>query len=110
MNSIVEKSRTALNLEQFVFHNERVPMGLRGGIERYVEHGILPGHFLRAIICNDLKDAVQRADTENMFLIAVYVAFFYNYCPSGCWGSKERMLEWSAGFNEGRIKNEGVEE
>jgi hypothetical protein len=98
MNSTV-KSQTAENLEKFVFKGMRVPMGLRSGIERYVEQGILPGHFLRAIISNDLKDAVQRADDDNLFMLAVYVAFFYNKCPMTCWGSKEKMLEWSAGFN-----------
>lgn len=40
---------------------QRVPIGLRGGMLRYVDHGIPPGGFLTAVICNDLLEATGRA-------------------------------------------------
>jgi len=71
-----------------------IPERMRGGIMRYIDHGIEPGHFLTAVICNDLYEAAGRADGENRRLLFEYTYFFYNYAPSGCYGSKEKFLKW----------------
>ena len=65
-----------------------------GGVTRYIDSGIQPGDFLTAIICNDLKVAVDRADTENMGNLPAYVAYFTNHAPMNCWGSKANMTSW----------------
>ena len=77
----------------------RIPERMRGGITRYIEHGIPPGDFLTAVICNDLREACARADDENRYLLWDYVRFFYNYTPTGCWGSPEKMKVWIASFD-----------
>jgi len=71
-----------------------IPERMRGGMIRYINTGIVPGHFLTAIITNDLKEVVRRADDENMQLIPLYVRWFYNQAPSPCWGSPTRLREW----------------
>ena len=76
----------------------RIPERMMGGIRRYIDHGIEPGHFLTAVICNDLREAVGRADEENVQLLREYVLFFYNEAPSPCWGSPEKMRAWTARF------------
>lgn len=53
-----------------------------------------PGDFLWAIITNNLRDAVQRADNYNIHLIPAYVSWFYNEAPSACWGSVEKATAW----------------
>lgn len=63
-------------------------------IERYVREGVPPGDFLTAVICNDLKRAVSAADEDNRRNLPAFVGYFYNNCPSGCWGSKEKMYWW----------------
>lgn len=65
-----------------------------GAIQNWIEHGIVPGSFLSAVITNDLKQAVGAADHINIRLIPEYVFYFYNYCPSACWGSVEKANEW----------------
>ena len=67
---------------------------MRPGILRWIENGIMPGSFLTTIIENDLKGAISSADIENSCMISSYVHFFYNHAPGGCWGSKERVIEW----------------
>ncbi len=37
-----------------------LPDGLRGGMGRYLEYGVMPGHFLSAILANDLRGACGR--------------------------------------------------
>jgi hypothetical protein len=74
----------------------RIPERMRGGIERYIEHGVPPGDFLQAVIKNDLRHACDRADDENRYLLWDYVLYFYNYAPSECWGSEEQYKAWLA--------------
>jgi hypothetical protein len=84
--------------DEFVFQGRIIPDYMVGGITRYIEHGVLPGDFLRAVISNDLKEACSRADSNNMWVLPVYVAYFYNNAPGECWGSKEKMLAWQKKF------------
>lgn len=74
----------------------RIPERMMEGIELYVQHHIRPGDFLCAVICNDLKEAVARADDENMMNLPAFVDYFYNNAPPACWGSKKKLDEWLA--------------
>ena len=42
-----------------------IPDYMRGGLRRYLAHGIEPGSFLSAVLRNDLIDACGRADDTN---------------------------------------------
>lgn len=64
------------------------------GLIRYIEDGIVPGSFLQAVLRNDLRDACARADAANRFLIWEYVNVLWNYTPSDCWGSPEKVQRW----------------
>lgn len=61
---------------------EGIPEGTRGGILRYVEHGIQPGGFMTAVLCNDLRNAVGRADKDNLVALPLIVRWFANRCPN----------------------------
>ena len=76
------------------FNSINIPERMRGGIVRYILDGVEPGHFLSAVLTNDLTGAFGRADDENVRLIGDYIKFFYNYAPSGCWRSPENFKEW----------------
>jgi len=71
-----------------------LPPHIRGGVKRYIEEGILPGDFLQAVICNNLKESFMCADEINTQRMWSIVNFFYNEAPANCWGSKERMILW----------------
>jgi hypothetical protein len=73
-----------------------IPEHMRGGIIRYVERGIPPGHFLRAVFANDLMEACARGDRENQLLLADYAKLLVNQCPGGCWDSSEKCIAWVA--------------
>jgi len=80
--------------EIYWFREWYIPERMMTAIRRYVEHGVSPGNFLSAVIQNNLSEAVGRADDENLKNIPAFVAYFYNECPMGCWGSPERMEVW----------------
>ena len=78
----------------YKFRQYHIPDRMMGGIKRYIEDHVKPGDFLRAVICNNLKEAVGKADEENMENLPAFVAYFYNDAPSTCWGSEEKYKEW----------------
>lgn len=86
--------------ESYEFMGFYIPKRMEGSIIRYIEDGINPGRFLTAVICNDLLEAVSRADNENLANLPAYVDFFYNQAPRLCWGSKEKMERWIASRTE----------
>ncbi len=71
-----------------------IPESMHGAMRAWVELGRKPGHFLTAVLENNLHGAVSRADSANMAAIKGWVTFVYNYCPAGCWGSPERVHRW----------------
>lgn len=77
---------------------EMLPENLREGVQLYFERGCPPGHFLKAVICNDLVDAVGRADLNNQRNLAEIVKFFVNYIPAVAWGSEESYQQWIEAF------------
>ena len=80
------------------FYKYFIPDYMMGGLTRYINEGIRPGHFLTAVICNDLSVAVGKADDINIDNLPAFAAYLYNEAPSPCWGSKEKMEAWIAKF------------
>ncbi len=73
-----------------------IPAHMHGGISRWVEQGTPPGHFLTAVLKNDLRAAVEHGDEANAAALSAWVRFLFNYCPAGCWGSPERVEHWAS--------------
>lgn len=72
-----------------------IPPHMQEAILAYVNTGRMTGDFLRAVVTNDLFNAVGRADRVNLPLIPLYVRWLYNRAPLACFGSPETLLEWS---------------
>jgi len=77
-----------------------IPSYMHGGVIRYFESGIPPGHFLSAVLNNDLKEAISRADAHNMTELSKYVIFFYNNAPAGSWGHANATRDWYKKFEK----------
>jgi hypothetical protein len=71
------------------------PGNTAGGAKRWIENRIMPGDFLAAVIRNNLKEALGRADIENRAAIFDIVSWWYNEAPSPCWGSPEKVKAWA---------------
>jgi hypothetical protein len=71
-----------------------IPELLRDSLIRYGRDKIPPGGFLRAILENDLFEAMGRADLENRLNIFHICDYIYNELPSTCWGDKEKVAKW----------------
>jgi len=71
-----------------------IPENVKASLDRYVMNGIPTGDFLRAVLSNDLFEAVGRADMDNQHNLVSICQYIYNYCPSTCHGSLKKVDEW----------------
>ena len=73
---------------------KRMPAILLAGLKRYYYDKIPTGTFLRAVLENNLSQAILGADSENLKLIYEIVSFIYDELPENCWGSPEKVANW----------------
>ena len=66
-------------------------------IDRYVEYHIPVGHFLTAVLENDLASAIFRADEENLIALRDIVRYCWNEIPGDSWCSPDNVKRWLAG-------------
>ena len=69
---------------------------IKDAIDAYAETGRPVGHFLTAVLSNDLAEAIGRADDDNIRNIREIVSYVYMEIPSECWGSPKRVKDWYA--------------
>ena len=84
------------NTKEYMFRRWYIPERMMDGLIRYRDHGVPPGNFLTAIICNDFKEICGRADDENLRNLPAYAGYLYNEMPNGSHGSKAIMKAWIA--------------
>lgn len=93
MNTVADALEKA-GMVDFNDDYAQIPEHMQSALRRYVLQGLKPGDFLTAVICNDLRNAVGRADSDNLPLLKLYVQWFYNVAPGTCWGSRDIMVRW----------------
>jgi len=71
-----------------------IPAHTKAALDRYVEHKMLPGGFLMAVLSNDLFGAVGRADSENLAALPDIVKYVYNHMPADSWGSVDKVYKF----------------
>jgi hypothetical protein len=69
-------------------------------IERYIAVGIPTGGFLRAVLANDLMEAIGRADESSLANLAAICRYIYNDIPSNAHGSYDRVDAYAAARRE----------
>lgn len=73
----------------------KVPVDyMREGIENYLEHGVMPGGFLTALLSNELMESFARADENNIRAMSQWVMFVFSEIPMNARGSLEQMESW----------------
>lgn len=72
-----------------------IPARTLEAILHWQEHGTHPdqlGSFVRALLTNNLKDAVGFADDENLAALKETVGWVYFNVPGPLWGSRDALL------------------
>jgi hypothetical protein len=71
-----------------------VPANLHEGLVEYVAARRPVGGFLNAVLSNDLRGAIVRADPVTGRGLRQVVLFLNNYVPAPCWGSSSAVSAW----------------
>ncbi len=79
-------------------HN--IPARTKDTIDNYVGKGLRPGHFVSAMLANDLKGACGAADNINRCYIFEICSYIYNEIPHQAQGSYQAIDDWIAMIEE----------
>lgn len=71
-----------------------IPLNIKSAIDGYVDHGYPVGDFVYAVLCNNLFEAIARADVESQFALPEICKYIFNLAPAPCWGSKKKVKDW----------------
>lgn len=71
-----------------------LPLHMWASITDYILFGRPVGGFLMALLSNDLKETVARADDVNRDCLLTWVRFLVNDMPADSQGSPESVAEW----------------
>jgi len=72
---------------------DRLPDGCKHPLRRYIEEGLEPGSFIKAILKNDLKGAMLAGDRETCSLYEIW-DWLWKIAPAACFGSPEAYKRW----------------
>jgi len=83
---------------------QKIPPAIKTSLDLYVEKGRSTGHFLKAVLSNNLTGAVGHGDENSMAALKHIVMYMYNEMPASCWGDSTAVKNWIA--NGGREDEE----
>lgn len=72
-------------------YEQRIPVTTQAELNRYVTQGLIPGAFVKAVLCNDLVNAVQYASDANLKALPSIVEFMFNRMPAVAWGNEDKI-------------------
>jgi len=78
----------------YKFDEFYIPENMLPGLLRWIEDGVMPGDFLRAVLENDFMEAVARADHINAVNLKAYMGYLHWEAPPGCYGSPAAVVAW----------------
>lgn len=63
-------------------------------LDRYIFSGGGPSDFLYSVLTNNLKKAVEHADSSNREALVTIVMYLLNRVPSTAWGDEDTVSRW----------------
>lgn len=67
---------------------------IKAAIDAYAKDGCPTGDFLYAVLSNNLREAIGRADEDNQRDLQEIVRYCWWEIPGNCWGSEKIVNEW----------------
>ena len=86
-----------------------IPYYTMESIDKYVNCGVC-GDFVRAVMENNLMEALGRADSENRAAIFEICLYVHNRIPDMCHGSAEKVKAWGKTKLKKRMQKEARDE
>lgn len=92
-------SRTILSGHGAPFYRdyEWVPPKIKASLDAHALDGRATGSFLEAVLNNDLREAVRRADEVNYIMLGAIVMYCIAELPLASWGTPDQVKYWQDG-------------
>ena len=74
-----------------------VPEHLVSGLALYLVARLPPGHFLTAVLSNDLREAIGHGDAASIAGLKPLVVYLFNRVRGDAWGSAQKVTDWLSG-------------
>lgn len=94
MIEITERAQTMIHELNAEAARLGVPENIAQGMVSYIVLGVIPGGFCQAVIQNDLRGAISRADGWSLQRIKPIVDFMNMHAPAPCWGGEKELRAW----------------
>lgn len=91
------------NIDEARSKYPEIPEAILSGFYGYIEELRPTGGFLLAVLCNNLRESIMRADDVNGKILDRIVGFAYQHLPSCSWGSQEVVTNWLNGLGVPRV-------
>jgi hypothetical protein len=92
--SIMDLAHKVMEKDKLAGIFANAPSHMVEGLLEYVLLGTRQGGFLNALLRNDFMKAMTKADDVNLRRIHDWAIVLYNYVPSGCYGSDQKVDNW----------------
>jgi hypothetical protein len=73
---------------------DNLPPAIWEGLRAHALDRRPTGHFVTAVLTNDLRGALGKADEDSLAAIRDIVRYCYWELPGNCWGSVSKVNEW----------------
>ncbi len=71
-----------------------IPAFAKQVIDDYVKYGHEPGSFFRAVLENNLMEAMGQADEGNRGALFDICCYVYDKIPAACHGNQDVVVSW----------------
>lgn len=85
-----------------------IPKDIKKAIDGHVDHGYSTGGFVYAVLCNDLAEAMARADIDSRFTLGEICNYVFNLTPAPCWGTGKKVKAWRKLHKENPVGAERI--
>jgi hypothetical protein len=72
----------------------QIPAATRYAVARYLLNGLQPGGFLSAVLRNQLRESMARADADNRRNLQLLLGFLFNEVPDCAHGQSDSIDKW----------------
>lgn len=77
-----------------------IPRRFKADLLAYVEHYRPPGHFLMAVLSNDLVRA-SAGEPDAIANLPAFIDWLHKHAPAASWGTADRVRRWVAKYDDG---------
>jgi hypothetical protein len=85
---------TRHSVGDWIARHPEVPLNVIDSLYNYAVDGRPTGGFLRAVLSNDLRDALGRGDPQNLRTLPAIIRLVYNELPSESHGDEDSIDAW----------------